>query len=266
MQDECLALTRSGRLASASASRIACSCSCACSLGVGCSRASQRRGGPTTDPGPRRAIVPVSRHASSGLGHGARRLHSGPGSCATRPPAPRARTPTKLVALLEGLHERLLHDVGWVNASGRTSTQSQTRQKSQVMAKPFELCASGKSLSSISGPWSSTRNCAVRDRRHELLGQIDLGAYCRNLQLLWYAGFSNNRTDRLAASTENGQRSWRTLLPSCKRLPVVEQLWNRILHATDPARRRGGLRRASSAGSTETLPASLHQCRRSRRS
>ena len=31
-----------------------------------------------------------------------------------------------------------------------------------------------------------------------------------------------------------------------------------FIRATDPARRRGGLRRASSAGSTETLPASPH--------
>ena len=29
-------------------------------------------------------------------------------------------------------------------------------------------------------------------------------------------------------------------ISSCKRLPAIEQLWNRILHATDPARRRGG--------------------------
>jgi hypothetical protein len=53
---------------------------------------------------------------------------------------------------------------------------------------------------------------------------------------------------------------------SCKWFPIVEQLCKRFFLAIDPARRRGGLGRASSAGSIGALPASLYQCRRSRQS
>ncbi len=48
------------------------------------------------------------------------------------------RRAPKLVALLESLHERLLHDVGGIDAAGRARSELDPRQKPQVIAKPLE--------------------------------------------------------------------------------------------------------------------------------
>ena len=62
---------------------------------------------------------------------------------------------------LESLHERLLHDVGWVNPSGRARTKLQTCQKPQILAKPLETTRVWKIHSLHLGPLTIESTGAV---------------------------------------------------------------------------------------------------------